>query len=140
MNIPAAQASEEFENFRMEESYFSQGGFYRMGPGSTAYTIESVRPIITQVSPLAEDKLQTAMKLGEARLIIAAVSLASILGAYSTDEGPTRDALFTAGTVGAISTFVIGFIQPAYMASSARQFNQDLKQKLNLGVGATYQF
>lgn len=138
--LSGAAARTEIENFSLDDNYWHQGVFLRMGPEGTAYTLPSLEPLVAKVSSEAAARVQTAKTLRKIQLLTSLATLGMLVAANLTEDDSTKIALYTGVLVGAGSTITLGFVFPGYLASAAKDYNRDLRARFSPALGLNYSF
>lgn len=142
--LKGAEAQKEYDKFHFDEGYWFQSSVaFTMGPERTAvpYKVESLKPIIKEVSPEAWDiykRSRVWRQVGGISLLAAgglliAMAVDSNHGSWSKDQ-----------TIGYYSLLGISlgtsFAVPFFMSSSAERYNQDLRRKFTPALSLNYGF
>lgn len=129
----------ELEKFHLADSYFSNGyKVLTMGPDRTLYTLESLKPIIEEVSPEAIKQARYASYASYTQIILLSAAFTILVtdfevGEWSNAKETTYYSLL-ASSLGA------GFVSMYFTKNISTHFNNDLKEKLSLGLKTTFNF
>ncbi|MCJ8275815.1 MAG: hypothetical protein HRT44_04665 [Bdellovibrionales bacterium] len=140
-SLKGEAAEKEIENFSLSESYWGQApGAVYMGPEKNFYYLNSVRPIINDVSPIANQKIKTAHKWAWAGNILmwgALAYLAAIIIDDGSEFGSDERTVYYS-IIGA--SFATGFVSSGYMQSAVKQYNRDLRARFTPKLTYNWKF
>lgn len=141
--LKGAAAQNEYERFHFDESYWVQSPIaFTMGPEDRAipYTVDSLKPMIKEVSPEAWDIYKRSRiwrQAGWYSLVGAGIILVS---AYADGDGKffSRDQSVAYYSLIGLS-FGFALVQPYFISRAAERYNEDLKKKftpaLSMNIG-----
>lgn len=134
-------ADVEIQKFTLKEGFFSQGaGVFAMGADHHYYLLNSLEPVIQNVSPASWKKVEKA-NFWHRFSQIAILGAISILIAEMTDDddyNSTDQALAYWSLLGV--SFGAGVTRTIYMDRAAREYNQDLRAKFTPTLGLNFRF
>lgn len=124
--------SEEMSKFRFEESFWNQPlKAFRMGPEKKVLTLESLRPLISEVSPQASDKIDSLRPYVSAQTGFF-VGCIGFYTAYLIQEDPRRKStLYNLGLGSCLLSIASGFLQSQGLYKGAQKYNQDLEKYIS---------
>ena len=135
LSLRGDKAEKEYGEFKFRETFWHQSSRdYQMGSAQTSYTIESLRPLISQVSPLANSKVATADYWTTAQNVFLGVGLASLVGFFAAGQESTKSAFALGVYGGSLSSIACGFVSFFQYSQAATLYNNDLRAKLEVKV------
>lgn len=140
-HLEGEKAEKEIANFTLDEHYFRQGGVYHMGPEKTPYTISSLAPLIYDIPPKAASTLETSSKWSTVSLVALGVGIGAGVVAIAAKNQQVEDRYSLISLIGSgTSILVNATIVPILHIEAAKQFNQDLRQKVTAGAQVGWRF
>jgi hypothetical protein len=134
-------AEAEIQRFTFKEGFLHQGGeFFIMGADQQHYLLNSLKPVIQEVSPEAWRKIETGRvwtRVGQVAFLSALVILISEVS-DDDDDFSQEQSLAYWPLIGL--SFSSNIVRAIYMDRAARQYNQDLRAKFTPTLGMTFSY
>ena len=136
LSLKGDAAKQEYEKFKMSQT-FSTGRGVQLGRDGPAYSRDSLRPIMADISPDAIASLDRAHKWWNAEGITLGLALGSLVGYLVSPANSSARTAFFISTItldGVSIGCAIG--RDSNWSDSIDEFNRDLKSKLGISKTA----
>lgn len=134
-NLQGEQAVSELEKFTLNSSYFSSNSYFvEMGQQEDIYTFDSLKPLMTSVSPSSFELIETSREWTKYSLYALAGAVGFL--AYKLidgDDWSSSDKIIHYSLLGFSLTSTI-IVAPALVSRGASIYNQDLREKFAPGL------
>ena len=136
LSLRGEEAQKEFQKHQFRETFwFQTPHYYEMGPHEIKYSLNTLRPMMENVSPASINQMDAAYGWRTAFFIVSGVGLASTIGFWIAGEEKIALPIIW-GTVGAQQ--VTRTVFALKLKSAAENYNRDLREKLGLSAASAH--